>query len=717
LLLALPLAAQPTRTWEQSRFSDFEKGTAKGVALRSDGKLTLGPRFQEVYDAPASYLWALARDSKGNLYAGGGPGARVFKIAPDGKKSQIFENEALEVHALAVDRQDNVYAATSPDSKVYKIDSAGRSTLFVDPQVKYVWAMAFNSQGELFLATGDKGEVLRVDANGRSQVFFKTDESHIRTLLVEPNGDLVLGTDPGGLVIRVPAAGGLGFVLYQSQKKEITALVRDEKGALYAAGVGARPRVTTPLPTPAPAAPQPGPSGIGGGPGAPGAQPAPPVPLATIIRTDISGGSEIFRIDPDGSQRRLWSANDPIVYALGFGAGGKLLAGTGNSGQIYQVDSEHLYTLLLKTPPAQVTAFLRDPSGKIYAATANVGKVYGLGPELEPEGSFESEVFDAAVFSRWGRLKWQGGVPAGAAVAVSVRSGNLGAPAQYWSPWSQAATTPDGALVSIPGARFAQWKAVFKGGPQSPLLDKVTLAYLPKNVAPTISEIEITPPNYKFPDPPSTSSSSSKSLTLPALGQRPSPRTPPTPPSTRTMNPAKGYLGVRWLARDENDDEMVFKVEIRGVNEQNWKLLKDNVEEEYLSWDATAFADGRYQIRVTASDSPSNPGLEALSYSAESEPFTIDNTPPEIAGITAAREASHLRVKFRATDAASRLDRAEYSVDGGEWKMMLPVTRLFDYRQLDFDFPTGDAGAGEHTVAVRVWDANDNLATAKAVVR
>ena len=139
----------------------------------------------------------------------------------------------------------------------------------------------------------------------------------------------------------------------------------------------------------------------------------------------------------DGSQRRLWSANDPIVYALGFGAGGKLLAGTGNSGQIYQVDSEHLYTLLLKTPPAQVTAFLRDPSGKIYAATGNVGKVYSLGPEVEPQGSFESEVFDAAVFSRWGRLSWHGGLPAGASVAVSVRSGNLSAPAQYWSPWSQ----------------------------------------------------------------------------------------------------------------------------------------------------------------------------------------------------------------------------------------------------------------------------------------
>ena len=150
VLLALPLAAQTTRTWEQSRFSEFEKGTARGVALRSDGKLGLAPRFQEIYDAPTSYLWALARDSKGNVYTGGGPGARVFKIAPDGGKSTVFENEALEIHALAVDRQDNIYAATAPDSKVYKIDPAGRSTLFLDTKAKYVWAMAFNARGELF---------------------------------------------------------------------------------------------------------------------------------------------------------------------------------------------------------------------------------------------------------------------------------------------------------------------------------------------------------------------------------------------------------------------------------------------------------------------------------------------------------------------------------------------------------------------------------------
>src|SRR2546426_1063118 len=102
-LLAFPVLADSTRTWEQTRFEDFEKGIVEHVSLRSDGRLVLAPRFEEIYEAPPAYLWTLIRDSKGNLYMGGGPGARVFKVAPNGAKSKFFETDALDIHALAVD--------------------------------------------------------------------------------------------------------------------------------------------------------------------------------------------------------------------------------------------------------------------------------------------------------------------------------------------------------------------------------------------------------------------------------------------------------------------------------------------------------------------------------------------------------------------------------------------------------------------------------------
>ena len=93
LAFSLLFLLAATRTWEQSRFEDFDKGAADHVAVHSDGKLSLAPRWTEVFDAPVAHLWALARDSKGVLYAAGGPGARVFRIPPGGAGASFFETE------------------------------------------------------------------------------------------------------------------------------------------------------------------------------------------------------------------------------------------------------------------------------------------------------------------------------------------------------------------------------------------------------------------------------------------------------------------------------------------------------------------------------------------------------------------------------------------------------------------------------------------------
>jgi len=47
-------------------------------------------------------------------------------------------------------------------------------------------------------------------------------------------------------------------------------------------------------------------------------------------------------------------------------------------------------------------------AGKLFLCTANPGKVFSVGPEYEPEGTYESRSFDAQLFSQWGR--WIGGV-------------------------------------------------------------------------------------------------------------------------------------------------------------------------------------------------------------------------------------------------------------------------------------------------------------------
>jgi sugar lactone lactonase YvrE len=718
------LFAGETRTWTQSDYSDFEKGVIKNLSMRSDGLLTLAPSSRELFDTSAPYLWALAQDSKGNLYAGGGTSAKLYRIQPDGKGKVLADLDALEIHAIAVDSQDRVYAATSPDGKIYRIAGNAKPEVFYSPKQKYIWAMAFDSKGNLFIATGDQGEIHKVTPEGKASVFFKTDETHVRSMAIDSHDNLIVGTDPGGLVLRITPAGE-GFVLYQMPKREVTAVAVARDGAIYAAAVGSKEGGVSTQSTPAPAQPLSAPAAPMGAPGTtvtvtPQRVFAPP-PASLSGAGGVRGGSEVYRIEPSGNPRQVWTNPQAVVYAIGFDSTGRVLLGTGNKGIIYRIESPTLYTSLLTVPATQITAFQQGHDGHLYAATGNVGKVYEIGPNLAHQGTVESDVFDASMYSLWGRLSFEANENSGQ-IGVETRSGNLDQPQKNWSPWSAPITFSKGSAIASPAARFVQWRATLTAaaGGHSPELESVDVAYLPKNVEPSVSDVEITPPNYRFPPSLSPLMLGVQNLNLPPLGKRASTAVPVFPAenttSTPAMQPAKGYIGARWLASDPNGDSLVYKIEIRGVNETEWKPLKDKVTDKYLSWDSTAFPDGEYRLRVTASDSPSNPPAEAMEAQTVSDPFLIENTPPAISNLSAVRNGGKLQVKWHAADALSNITKAEYSLDGGDWTVVAPVTRLSDAPQLDYDLPV-DAGPGEHTLAVRVQDEYDNLATAKAVVK
>jgi len=716
-LLACPLFAGQTRTWSQSDFPEFEKGIVKNLSLRSDGPIGLAPRMRELFDTSSPYLWALAQDSKGNLYAGGGANAKLYRIPPDGKGKVLAESDALEIHAIAVDSKDRVYYATSPDGKVYRIAGNSKPEVFYDPKAKYIWGLAFNSKGELFVATGDEGEIHRVAADGKGKLFFKCDEAHVRSMAIDSADNVIIGTDPGGVVLRVSPSGD-GFVLYQMPKKEVTAVAVGRDGVVYAAGVGVKQAgPIAPAPTgAAPVTPVPVTA-----PGAAVVVARPPAPpSASLAPNAVTGGSEVYRIDPNAGPRRIWNHAQDVVYALAIDAAGRLVVGAGNRGSVVRIESPTVYTVLVTLPAAQVTGLASGRDGHLYAVTGNVGKVYEIGPAVEHEGSIESDVFDAGMHSLWGRLSFEGNLNGGQ-IAIAARSGNLDQPQKNWSAWSPAVTDPKGARLNSPASRFAQWRAVLTAGGdgRSPELDSVDVAYLPKNVEPHVDEIEATPPNYKFPAPVAMAAAApQQSLSLPALGKRAAGAGAAVDITgvTPAMQYAKGYAGARWLASDPNGDPLMFTVEIRGVNETAWKLLRDKLAERYYSWDSTAFADGEYRLRITASDAPGNPPAEALTAQTVSDPFLIDNTPPRIAGLTAVRSGARLQVKWHAADALNNVTKAEYSLDGGDWKVASPVTRLSDSLELDYDL-TIDAAPGEHTIAVRVVDDFENLAADKVVVK
>ncbi len=742
--------AEHTRTWRQSTYEEFLKGTSHGVAVRSDGRLELSPRFTLLADADASYLWSVRVDPKGVLYAAGGSPAKVFRFDSNGKPTTFFESSDLAAQAIAFDAKGNLYVATAPDGKVYRVSASGEKSVFFDPKTKYIWDLAFGSDGTLYVATGDKGEIFAVSPDGKSELFYNSDEAHIRVLSFDPHGNLLAGTEPSGRVLRVTrpknenknppkdkdAAVAEGFVLYETPKREVTSLAVAPDGNIYVSAIGEKQR-TGGQPTTIITTPQ-GTTTITGGGTVSGNQ---QLGASPFIAFPPLLSSSIYRISSEGAPEELWSSRDEVVYALALNSDGRLLAGTGNNGALLAIDGHGVFAQLAKSSSAQITGIARNASGKIFLCTANPGKVFSVGPEYEPEGTYESRSFDAQLFSQWGRLDWWSPPPAtpsksGATsteprLEFFVRSGNTEDPSKEWSRWFGPYSKP-GTRVECPPARFAQWKAVIHDARPGDGLDWVGLAYLPRNVAPIIDGIAVQDPGVRAQGNPVIPTGQQPNVTL---------RPPPAPNPTgvvitqSTQSPRfeqppqgflqKGYQSVLWSAHDENDDELRFAVFYRGENETEWKLLKDKLDQKFYSWDSTALPDGAYYLRIVASDAPSNPVDAALTAVRESERFIVDNTPPVIADLQAThmtmRDATlppvrSVVVKFTARDATSSIERAQYSVDGGDWMLVAPNGNISDALEEHYEFTPGVLLPGEHTIAVRAYDRFDNVGSAKTTV-
>src|SRR6267142_6664734 len=181
-LASLPLLAEHTRRWRQSTYEEFLKGVAHGVAVRSDGRLELAPKFTVLADADASYLWSVRLDSKGVLFAAGGSPAKVFRFDSNGKPTVVFDSADLSAQAIAFSSNGTLYVATSPDGKVYKVSASGEKSVFFDPKTKYIWDLAFAPDGTLYVAPVTKDRALRARPAAKGDSFYASDEAHIRVL-------------------------------------------------------------------------------------------------------------------------------------------------------------------------------------------------------------------------------------------------------------------------------------------------------------------------------------------------------------------------------------------------------------------------------------------------------------------------------------------------------------------------------------------------------
>ncbi len=743
LLLSSLLFVAPTAraggpvVWETNSRAELLQGEARGVSVTDTGTLMLAPRFTQVFDTEQAYIWSSAVDSAGTVYLGTGHDGRIFRVGTDGRGALLYDAAELDVTALVVGRDGALYAGTSPDGKVYRIETDGRAEVYFDPPDKYIWSLAVMNDGSLAVGTGDNGKLYRVRAAGATadaSLLIDINETHVISLAVDKQGNLIAGTDPGGLILRV-SPEGKAFALFDSPLREIHSLATASDGSIYALALSdaaTGPRISTPpQPTSQPASvtnTQGGSVSVtitssdieGGQPAQFGGQQQP----SARSRNDLqSARSAVFRILPDGGTDVLWSSSTVTAFAVAPAPqGGSVLIGTSDKGRIYSVTDDGRDTLLVQSSEDQISSFAvrgRD----VYAASSNQGRLFRFAGDAINEGTYESPVRDTRLVAEWGRIWWRGH----GQVELQTRTGNTERPDMTWSEWSAPYGEPSGAAVASPRARFIQWRAVLRtpatGGAtgragEEARVEDVSLAYLPRNVAPEILTIQNLPvgiallPAIQIPVDPNIEAAGLDPSLVGAQTQ--------VPPRRAFQ---RGAISFQWQAEDRNGDQLEFDVYYRAINEAVFHLLKENLRDNFYAVDGAALGDGRYIFKVVASDAPDNAVGQALTGERTSESVDIDNTSPVVRAIgepqvmPGSGADGRVRVRFQVEDSAGMVKRADVSVDGAPWRAVFPEDGIADSPRETYALELPLTGAGEHTISLRSFDASGNVSSTRIVVR
>ncbi|MFT3746376.1 MAG: hypothetical protein QM785_19050 [Pyrinomonadaceae bacterium] len=698
-LYSINIFASEPLIWSVNSRADVLKGDARGVSIDQNGTISLSPKLTEVFKTEQPYIWSSAIDAAGNVYLGTGGDGKVFKVDASGKGSLFADLAEMNVSAMAIGKNGEIFAATSPDGKVYKIDASGKADVYFSPKEKYIWSLAVLADGSLAVGTGDGGKIYKVklaNASPESSLLFDTSENHIISLAADKQGNLYAGTDSSGIVMKF-GPDGKPFGLLDSSLREIHELAIGPDGSVYALALGDSVSAPKPDAAAAPAAtPENKTVSV--------EKPNPATPETPAkSRYDLSAAkSAVYRVLPDGSVDVIWASPTVTGFSLYAHANGSgVLVGTSDKGRVYNISNSGSETLALQTDANQLST-IRTDGKSLFATSSNQGSLYKFGPETVAEGTYDSAVLDAKGTSTWGRIWWR----SSGTVTIQTRSGNTEKPDETWSGWSTALTDQKGAQVSSPKARYLQWRAVLRSSGSS--VSEVNLAFVARNIAPEVLSVQALPTNVGLAANPAVQIDPNIELN----GMEPASFGIPVVAVPPRKLYQRGATSLQWTAEDRNGDKLTYDVYYKETGDADFKMLRGELTDNFLAIDGQSLADGRYVFKVVARDNSSNPASMALSGEKVTEPIDIDNTPP----VVTAGTASGGKVSFKAVDAASYLIRAEYSINGGDWKPVYADDGISDSPTENYtvEVPTAP---GEYVVTLRVFDVNRNSGNARQVIK
>lgn len=616
------------------------------------------------------------------------PSKSALLLADKSKADEYLLNE--HVFAMATDVSGRLLAGISgKQCRLYRFEADKAEILFEPNDAKYIFVIATDNAGNIYLGTGPKGKVYKLDSFGKeAELIYDSRDKNILSLAVGERGFVYAGSDTRGLVYKINPRTKKATVLYDSDQPEITALLFTADGNLLAAAtsakiVQAQMKFASQLPfagrpeVEEAEEPEEEKESVGMDEGgfmlkiANTKSQADDDELSSkqvTLRklTKPAKASYVYRINEDGFVTSVFS--ETAVFFCLAEEDKKLLVGTGSDAQLFAVDpaSEQQAIIYKDEQASQITA-LTVARGEVYLGTANPAKLIKLGTGLAREGTYTSDLIDAKQPAKWGKLQLDADIPKGCKALIACRSGNVkDVNDPTFSEWTELVEVTEPAQLHCPLGRFCQYKLVLQSedANKSPLIREVAVASSVPNLAPKV-----------------------KSVSVDRIAQK------------------QGVFKISYKAEDDNEDELIYKIDFRKVGRTNWIELEDELKEDSFEWDGKTVEDGRYEVRVTASDERGNTTATKLTGSRISEPVVVDNTGPAIAKHAIEQDDKTITLRLQVADEFSVIGKLDYTVDSNaEWINDVPDDQVYDTTEEDFTIVIENLEIGEHVIAVRVAD-------------
>ncbi|MCX5743682.1 MAG: hypothetical protein NT062_14415, partial [Proteobacteria bacterium] len=391
------------------------------------------------------------------------------------------------------------------------------------------------------------------------------------------------------------------------------------------------------------------------------------------------GKGALFRVGADGRLDQLHALTATYFTSVAVGPDGAIYAGAADKGRIYMVDPDETVATAFDVDERAVSqvwfdkgnlAFTADDAAAVYRTTGRAS-----------QAKYVSDTMDAKAVARFGRITWN----ATGKLKLETRSGNTAKPGVGWSEWAAPTNIAkggggvEGGKIASPGARYLQFRVALDS--DDARVRKVSTYYVPANQATKVADVTV-----------ELATKESQPTLKDSAGK---PRSP--------------VMKVKWKVDNGDADDSTYTLEARRDGEANWRPIqtgKAPLTATSWDWNTETYPDGWYRVRVTSSDAAANSPDRALTSSATTTLFAIDNARPSIDNLV----VTYPRATARASDTLSTLTELAFSVDDGPWQLGTTADGLLDDTAEDvrIDLPAGLA-RGTHTLAVRVADAAGNV--------